>query len=82
MEPMPPTVKLLARPILQDAQESAMKEQETLVATLKCVADSNALEGTQQVAPTGMVDCSLTQAMDAAGRLLPLEHNGSSRPCS
>ena len=53
-------------------------EQEVLIlATVKSVAHADAVEGSQQVSPAGVLDCSTLVAMDAAGRLLLLETIGA-----
>ena len=43
---------------------------------MKCVADPDAVEGIQQVAPAGILDCSTLVAIDAAGRVLLLDPIG------
>ena len=42
------------------------------VRAVKCVAHADAVEGSQQGAPAGMLNCSTVVAMDAAGRVLLL----------
>ena len=44
-------------------------DEVVIMATGKCVAHAYAVEGSQQVAPAGMLDCIPGVAMDATGRV-------------
>ena len=48
-----------------------------ILATVKCVAHTDAVEGSEQVAPVGVLDCSTVLSMDAAGRVLLVETTGT-----
>ena len=52
-----------------------------IIATVKCVAHADAVEGTQQVASGGVLDCSTVEGMNAAVRLLLLETMGVRSAC-
>ena len=51
-----------------------------IIATVKCLAHAVPVEGSQQVAPAGVLDCSTVVAMDVAGRPLLLETIGARAP--
>ena len=46
------------------------EEEGIIIATVKWVAHAAAVQGRQQVAPAGMLDCRTVVAMDVAGRPL------------
>ena len=52
------------------------EEEDVIITTVKCVPHADAVEGSQKVAPAGLLDWSTVVAMDAAGRLLLLETMG------
>ena len=52
------------------------EEEVVIITTVKCVPHADAVEGSQKVAPAGLLDWSTVVAMDAAGRLLLLETMG------
>ena len=60
----------LASPNLDEIQEMPNQDQAVLIATLKCVAHAEAVEGSQQVAPAWMLDWSTVVSMEAARRPL------------
>ena len=66
----------LATPYLAEIQQIPNEEEVLLIATVKCVANADTVQGSQQVAPAGVLDCSTVVAMDAAERPLLLETMG------
>ena len=78
MQQVPCGAQGLATQYSEEIQESSGEDQAVIVATVKCVAHADAVEGYQQVAPAGVLDCRTLIAMDAAGRLLLFEKMGTS----
>ena len=62
---------------MNEIQESPDAEYAVILATVKCVAHADAVEGSEQEAPAGVLDCSTVVAMDPAGRVLLLETMGA-----
>ena len=77
MQRIPCGAKPLATPYLSEIQESPDAEYAVFLATVKCVAHAEAVEGSEQEAPAGVIDCSTVVAMDPAGRVLLLETRGA-----
>ena len=67
----------LARPYLAEIHESPDDEYAVILSTVKCVTHTDAVEGSEQVAPAGVLDCSTLVPKDAAGRVLLLETMGT-----
>ena len=63
----------LATQYLQEIQESPVAEYAVILATVKCVLHADAVEGSEEEAPAGVLDCSTLVAMDPAGRVLLLK---------
>ena len=74
---IPCGAKELASPYLNEIQNTPDAEYAVILATVKCVAHTDAVEGSDQVAPAGVLDCSTVVAMDPAGRVLLLETMGA-----
>ena len=70
----------LATPILDEISEMPSEEEAIIIARVKCVAHSDAVEGGQQISPVGVLDCSTVVAMHVAGRPLLLETIGARTP--
>ena len=77
MQRVPCGAKGLATPILDEVQEMPTEDEVIIIARVKCVAHAAAVQGSQQVAPPGMLGCSTVVAMDVAGRPLLLETMGA-----
>ena len=67
----------LATSILHEVQMMPYEAKVIILATLKCVAHTDAVDGSEQLAPAGVLDCSTMVAMDVAGRPLLLETMGA-----
>ena len=63
-----------------EVQASPEERSAVIIATVKCVAHAEAVDGSKQRDPTGMLDCSTLVAMDCAGRVLLLETMGKREP--
>ena len=70
----------LAKPYLEQIQETPEDEDALILATVKCVAHIDSVEASEQVAPVGVLDCSTVLALHAAGRVLLAETMGSRAP--
>ena len=57
------------------------EQEAVIIATVKNIAHGYVVEGSEQEAPTGVVDCSTLMVMDAAGRILLLETIGARPAC-
>ena len=77
MRRVPCGAKALATPYLNEIQESPDAEYAVILATVKCVAHADAVEGSKQEATAGVLDCSTVVAMDPAGGVLLLETMGT-----
>ena len=54
MQRIPRGAKALATPYLHEIQESPDAEYAVILATVKCVAHADAVEGSEQEAPAGV----------------------------
>ena len=77
MQQIPCGAKGLATPYLDQIHNTPDAEYAVILATVKCVAHADAVEGSAQEAPAGVLDCSTVVAMDPAGRVLLLETMGA-----
>ena len=71
------SAKGLVTPILEEIQKMRGEQEVVILATVKCVAHADAVEGSQKVGPAGVLDCSTVVGMDAGGRLVLLETIGA-----
>ena len=71
------SAQALATPYLDEIQITPDAEYAVILATVKCVAHADVVEGSEQEAPAGVLDCSTGVAMDPAGRVLLLEAMGA-----
>ena len=67
MQQIPCAAKGLATPYLYDIQNTPDAQYAVILAIVKCVAHADAVKGTEQDAPAGVLDCSTVVAMDPAG---------------
>ena len=77
MQRVPCGAKGLATPILDEVQEMANEDEVMIIATVKCVAQAEAVEESEQGAPAGVLVCSTVVSMNVAGRTLLLETMGA-----
>ena len=77
MQQIPCGGKTLATPYLDEILETPDAEYVVILATLKCVAHGDAVDGSEQEAAACVLDCSTVVAMDPAGRILLLETMGA-----
>ena len=77
MQRVPCAANGLATIILDEIQQRPSEEDAILIAIAKCVPHAVSVEGSQKVAPAGVLDCSTVMAMDVAGRVLLLETMGA-----
>ena len=76
MQDIPCRAPGLATPYLEEIQESPDYDYAVILATVKGVAHADAGEGSEPVAPAGVIVWSTVVAMDAAGRVLLVETMG------
>ena len=62
---------------MDEIQNTPDAEYAVILATVKWVAHADAVEGIEQEASAGVLDCSTVVAMDPAGRVLLLETMGA-----
>ena len=70
------SVPSLASPYLVEVEASPEERSAVIIDTVKCAAHAEAVDGSKQRDPAGVLDCSTLVAMDVAGRVLLLETMG------
>ena len=65
MQHMPSGAKGLATPILEEPQEMPNANAVVIIPTMKCLAHADAVDGSKQVSPAGVLDCSNVMGIDA-----------------
>ena len=80
MQEIPCGAPGLPTPYLAEIQEACDDEYAVILPTMKCVAHADVLDGSEEVAPSGLLDCSTVVPMDPAGRALLLETMGTREP--
>ena len=77
MQEIPRGAPGLVTPYLEEILESPGNEYAVILATVKCAAHTDNGEGTEQVAPVGVIDSTAVMGMDAAGRVILVETMGT-----
>ena len=77
MQQIPCGARGLATPYLAEIQNTRDPQYAVILATVKCVAHDDPVEGSEQEVPAGVLDFSTVVAMDPTGRVFLFEAMGA-----